>query len=376
MTTEAKMIKLHSIKQATTFGFSSMALDDTERSLIVKAQKKTQLRKLYFPKSGNPYFYHNNICYSIRFNLGDLKDHDFEETSSVGETEVTVPVVEAPVEEVQEDKVEGPVVHSKHEMIKTCIGTDIPVYLVGEAGTGKNYTLQSIAEELEMDFYFTNSVQQEYKITGFIDAGGVYHETEFYKAFTNGGLFFLDEMDASIPEVLVLLNAAIANRYFEFPCGRVDAHENFRVVAAGNTLGTGANETYNGRLVLDGATLDRFVTIEFDYDRRIELSLSSNNVELVNFIGQIRGFCKDNGIRATFSYRCIMNITKLETAGLDLNTILDIAVFKGMDLDTVKTIKLNSSQGKSGKYYSAFLKFAGVSSADNNFNQYKKSSWR
>ena len=56
----------------------------------------------------------------------------------------------------------------------------------------------------------------------------------------NGGLFFLDEMDASIPEVLVLLNAAIANGYFEFPNGKITAHEDFRVVAAGNTVGSGA----------------------------------------------------------------------------------------------------------------------------------------
>lgn len=67
-----------------------------------------------------------------------------------------------------------------------------------------------------LDFYFTNAVSQEYKLTGFIDANGKYQETQFYKAFTQGGLFFLDEMDASIPEVLVILNAAIANRYFDF----------------------------------------------------------------------------------------------------------------------------------------------------------------
>ena len=66
---------------------------------------------------------------------------------------------------------------------------------------------KKIAEELDLEFYFTNSIQQEYKITGFIDAGGKYHETEFYKAFKNGGLFFLDELDASIPEYLILYNS-------------------------------------------------------------------------------------------------------------------------------------------------------------------------
>lgn len=241
--------------------------------------------------------------------------------------------------------------HTKYNQIMTCVKNDIPVYLVGEAGTGKNYTLQEISDELKLDFYFTNSVQQEYKITGFIDAGGVYHETEFYKAFTKGGIFFLDEIDASIPEVLVLLNAAIANRYFEFPNGKVFAHEDFRVVAAGNTVGSGANDLYTGRLVLDSATLDRFVIIEFDYDKEIELKLAKGNTNLVNFIRQLRAFAKRNGIRATFSYRCIITVTKLESAGLDINTILQIAVFKGLDTDTIKTFRLDISQGSCGSYY-------------------------
>jgi len=247
--------------------------------------------------------------------------------------------------------------HHQFDLIKTCISTDIPVYLVGDAGTGKNYTLQEIAKELELDFYFTNSVQQEFKITGFIDAGGVYHETEFYKAFTQGGLFFLDEMDASIPEVLVLLNAAIANKYFEFPNGRVDAHPDFRVVAAGNTVGSGANELYTGRLVLDQATLDRFVVVEFDYDRNIEMALAKGNTCLVNFIRGLRRFTKANGIRATFSYRAIMSTVKLEQAGLSLDKILTIAILKGLDQDTIKTLNTDFTiDGNTGKYHYALKK--------------------
>lgn len=253
---------------------------------------------------------------------------------------------------------DGKTHHAKYDQIKACIMADIPVYLVGEAGTGKNYTLQELAEDLKLDFYFTNSVQQEYKLTGFVDAGGVFHETEFYKAFTQGGLFFLDEIDASIPEVLVLLNAAIANRYFEFPNGRVDAHPDFRVVAAGNTVGSGANDLYTGRLVLDSATLDRFVIIEFDYDRNVELNLAKGNEDLVNLIRGLRRFSKENGVRATFSYRCIITVTKLEGMGMDLNDIFAIAIFKGLDKDTIKTFRTDiTKDGKCGKYFYALQKY-------------------
>ena len=111
------------------------------------------------------------------------------------------------VENVEESKISPidisrEVYHEKYEQIKVCVENNIPVYLVGPAGSGKNHTLEQIANNLDMNFYFTNSIQQEYKLTGFIDAGGKYQPTEFYKACVDDKecIFFLDEMDASIPE--------------------------------------------------------------------------------------------------------------------------------------------------------------------------------
>lgn len=253
--------------------------------------------------------------------------------------EVVVPQVKATPAPVIEYKPDGEVKHEKYDMIKLCIESKIPVYLAGPAGSGKNHTLEQVAKELGLEFYFTNSVQQEFKLTGFIDAGGTFHETEFYKAFKDGGLFFLDEMDASIPEVLVLLNAAIANGYFEFPNGKITAHKDFRVVAAGNTVGSGADEVYTGRMVLDQATLDRFAIIEFDYDLKIETHLAKGDMELVKFIRNLRKVAQETGIRATFSYRCISMVVKLN-GKMDLEQIILIAVVKGLDKDTINTLKV------------------------------------
>lgn len=261
---------------------------------------------------------------------------------------------EAESEEIQETEEKWDGNHKEYETILECIRNDIPVYLTGPAGSGKNYTIKKIACELGLDFYFTNSVQQEYKITGFIDAGGKYHETEFYKAFTQGGLFFLDELDASIPEVLVLLNAAIANRYFEFPNGRVDAHENFRVIAAGNTIGKGADLQYTGRMVLDSATLDRFVIIEFNYDERIELKLAENDTELVEFIHELRRNSDVMDLNMIFSYRCIEYIVKLRKTNLTLEKVLEIAIFKGLSKETIKMFSFD----KNSQYSAAAAKVA------------------
>ena len=237
-------------------------------------------------------------------------------------------------------KASGEVHHEKYDMIKTCLECGIPVYLAGPAGSGKNHTVEQIAKELGWNFYFSNSVQQEYKLTGFIDAGGCFHETEFYKACSdeNECIFFLDEMDASIPEVLVLLNAAIANGYFEFPNGRIDL-DKVHFVAAGNTVGSGADDMYTGRMVLDQATLDRFAIIEFDYSMNIEMAITKNNTELVNFIHQLRDEAKSKGIRATFSYRCMTMVTKLEDAGMDLVMAMTISIVKGLDKDTINTFR-------------------------------------
>lgn len=259
---------------------------------------------------------------------------------------ITIPKVIPQVES-------GEVHHERYEEIKMCLECGIPVYLAGPAGSGKNHTVEQIAKELGWNFYFSNSVQQEYKLTGFIDAGGKFHDTEFYKAYTDESdcVFFLDEMDASIPEVLVLLNAAIANGYFEFPNGRVD-FDHVHFVAAGNTVGAGADDMYTGRMVLDQATLDRFAIIEFDYSLRIEMAITHNNSELVEFIHQMRKEAENKGIRATFSYRCMTMVTKLEKAGMNLQMAIQISIVKGLDKDTVNTL---NSMGNT-KYHEALRK--------------------
>ena len=246
--------------------------------------------------------------------------------------EITIPKVTPQVES-------GEVHHERYEEIKMCLECGIPVYLAGPAGSGKNHTVEQIAKELGWNFYFSNSVQQEYKLTGFIDAGGKFHDTEFYKACTDESdcVFFLDEIDASIPEVLVLLNAAIANGYFEFPNGRID-FDHVHFVAAGNTVGAGADDMYTGRMVLDQATLDRFAIIEFDYSLRIEMAITHNNSELVEFIHQMRKEAESKGIRATFSYRCMMMVTKLEKTDMNLQMAIKISVVKGLDKDTLSTL--------------------------------------
>lgn len=246
--------------------------------------------------------------------------------------------------------------HYRYQDILKLVNQNIPVFLKGGAGSGKNHVLEQVAEALDLDFYFSNAITQEFKLTGFIDANGKFHETQFYKAFTNGGLFFLDEMDASIPEVLLILNSAIANKYFDFPTGRVSAHEDFRVVSAGNTMGTGADHIYVGRQQLDGATLDRFAQVEFTYDNKVEHQLSSNE-DLVNFVQKLRYENEEKGLPYVFSMRAIINGSKLDGV-MDDEFVVESIIFKSLPKDEIN--QFISSLPEDNRYTKATRNLLGI----------------
>lgn len=235
--------------------------------------------------------------------------------------------------------------HKDFEKVLKLVNMNLPVMLTGGAGAGKNYMLEQVSKALNLDFYYTSTITQEYKLTGFIDGGGKYHETEFYKAFTQGGVFMLDEIDASIPECLVILNGAIANGYFDFPTGREFAHEDFRVVCAGNTVGLGADIVYTGRNVLDGATLDRFVLVEIDYDPRIEENLCQDQ-ELRDFLYEVRASVKSNKINHIIGMRCFKYAYQLLVNGFDKEFIVKSVVLKGLGRDDINVLKNNLSRGE------------------------------
>jgi len=247
------------------------------------------------------------------------------------------------------------VTHEKFETILNLVNADVPVFLTGPAGCGKNVLCKQIAEAIGAEFYFSNAVTQEYKLTGFIDANGRYQDTQFYKAFTGGGLFMLDEIDASTPEVLVILNAAIANRYFDFPTGRVDAHESFRIVAAGNTYGTGADIEYTGRYQLDAASLDRFAVVNIDYSKAIEEAIAQGNKKLLQFVWEFRKAVEKTKIKFIVSYRSIERLNRLEDI-LERDEALQICLLRSLDDDDRRMIFDNMKNMSGNEYADAMRK--------------------
>jgi len=262
-------------------------------------------------------------------------------------------IVEVHVEGVKRGTVKE-VTHERFEDIVSMVGASVPVFIVGEAGSGKNYLCKTIADALGLEFYFSNAVTNEYKITGFIDANGHYHETQFYKAFVEGGLFFFDEIDASVPEVLVLLNAAIENGYFNFPTGKFNAHPNFRIIAAGNTFGQGATLQYVGRYQLDAASLDRFAVVELTYDANIERIIAGGDEAILEAVHAIRKITRESNLRIVMSYRAINQLNKLvNVQKMDVDKAVQYVLIKGMSVDDMNIIKTKLSTN-GNKYLVAF----------------------
>lgn len=262
----------------------------------------------------------------------DLDAFIFEKYGKLPQKEIVVKLPDGSA------KSAGGIQHEKFETIIKYLTADVPVFMSGAAGTGKSSIAKNAAKALGLDFYFSGAVNDIYKFTGFIDANGHYSKTQFYDFCVNGGVFFLDEMDASIPEVLVALNAAIANRYFDFPCGKVELNENCRFICAGNTYGTGADAEYTGRYQLDAATLDRFAVVDIDYSKDIFNAVTNGNKDLIAFIYDLRNACKAVGVNMILSYRCAQNVTAMESVGLDTASCIKQCIAKGLSKDTARMI--------------------------------------
>jgi hypothetical protein len=260
----------------------------------------------------------------------------------------------------------GEVFHKNKQKLKTCIEAstkEIPIIpmIVGPAGTGKSTAVEQISRELGLNFYMANRIQNTFELLGFVDASGKYVTTQFYEAFVKGGLFLFDEVDASSPEALVTINAALSQGYMAFPgqANAIQMHPDFKVVCAGNTFGSGATLQYTGRNKLDAATLDRFMIIEWDYDLELENKLIKDK-ELLAFCWKLRVEAAKIDSTIIISTRGILILEKLlkqdETSkNFDISDILKQKFFETTKKEHLKKIYEGVSQTLNKNPYFKYL---------------------
>lgn len=206
----------------------------------------------------------------------------------------------------------GGVLPDNFDQLRGMVEADIPVYVYGPAGTGKSFLAGQIATATGRKLYASNALTDEFLLVGSQNAAGDYVPSTFYQAWTSGGLFLLDEMDASDPFVLAKLNMAIANGVCDFPVvGNIAKNPGFRVIGAGNTAGGLSDGSYTAREKIDAATLNRFARVYYGYSDAVELALSGNNKPLCAFIKDVRKCAAEKHIQIVVSYRQTVNIAKM-----------------------------------------------------------------
>lgn len=230
--------------------------------------------------------------------------------------------------------------HYQLPVLLKILSTKLNVYLVGPAGSGKTHAAIQVAKALNVPFHFTGAVASEFKLTGFMDAQGRIVSTEFRNAYENGGLFLFDEIDGSYPQAVLAFNAALANDYMDFPDKRIDRHENFYCIAAANTYGQGTDRQYIGRNQLDGASLDRFVFLDWNYDEALERVLAKND-EWVDYVQKIRTYVIKQKIRHIVSPRASIFGARLLEQGLSKDVVEQAVLWKGIDEATKQKILFN-----------------------------------
>lgn len=241
--------------------------------------------------------------------------------------------------------------HKQLEQLINYAALRLSPLLVGMAGTGKTHAGEQTAVALGLDFYSMSVGAQTSKsdIIGYMAANGQYVSTHFRKAYEEGGVFLMDEIDAGNSNVLIQINAALSNGLCAFPDAMVKQHEDFVFIASANTFGNGANRQYVGRNQLDAATLDRFAVIEWFIDDELESQLTTgiNGKAWYMAVRAAREYVAEKNIRALISPRATQKGSKLLHVGQDLKEVIHATMLgsvpedKKADIEDVATSIFN-----------------------------------
>lgn len=317
-------------------------------------QEKLTVASEQFRKDFDARYASKNWCESLIErkinNAEDAIDEKFEELSDIAnekldELEVIVKSSQPFQVVIPEKGVVNDAPKVRHKIfMDVCMVASAGIHqmLVGPAGSGKTTIAQQVATTLGLDFYFTGAILTKYELTGYKDGHGNYHGSVFRDAFEKGGLFLWDEIDASRADALVAFNAALENDVASFPDGNVKRHENFVCIASANTYGTGADRQYVGRTQLDAATLDRYVSVEMDYDEDLEKQLAAqfeSGPVWVLEVQRLRKNARFANLRVVISPRATLKGAQLLDMGMPQEKVEKMTVFKGMDEETVKKVR-------------------------------------
>ena len=238
-----------------------------------------------------------------------------------------------------------------HEKMKACLNVlkvaEMPLLMIGPAGSGKSYMAAKIAEACGATKFFTQSkVSFDTDLKGYMDAYGNYVPTALYRAMKRADVegektaYFLDEIFAGDTSCLTVVNDLLSDGTMTFPNGETFSAKNLILMAADNTSGNGADNKYNTRNKADKSFLNRFGAVHVDYDKRVEKELAGKVEGLLDFIYAVRAAAEHVDIDLVCSYRTIKGMAKYAKAGIDPKEAVDAFIYQDAltddDKDTLR----------------------------------------
>jgi len=225
------------------------------------------------------------------------------------------------------ESVEPEVVYKKlkiEDEIKLMMPT--PILLEGPVGSGKSSILMKIAKDLNLRYFASvmsdATTASEFKgYKNVVD--GTYVSSEFRDAYENGGMFVLEELNATTSNMPIIFNS-LENGYFVFADKLIYGHKDFRLCATMNTITNAAD--FGGRRPLDKSVKSRFYTIimKTQWTKRFDKKIAT----LVTALSKA---FKNIGHSAEIDPRDVSKYLKLVELGIDPKE----AIYKTFDINRV-----------------------------------------
>lgn len=247
---------------------------------------------------------------------------------------------------IEKDEKEYKKFDLSHEELPTLIkligtrnasGHRMNVYMHGPAGSGKTTAAKQAADALGLKFGYTslNPMTPDSRALGFMHAGGSYVETEFFRCYTQGGVFCFDEIDNASAGFVATLNSALENGFGAFPHGIFARHSDFVCVTTANTIGRGGDIHYPERRALDSAFLERFVFFEWCYDNKLTRAvvngiLGDEALEHMNWVDKRAEEYKARFPELVISPRAYIQSAILKANGFNKKMIESAAISRGL----------------------------------------------
>jgi MoxR-like ATPase len=249
--------------------------------------------------------------------------------------------------------------HKQADRIRVILKERAYPFMWGNPGSGKTYLCQQLADDM-----FPSKDQNFVLISGSLDflksdiigsmspLNQTYQATAFRQAWEFGDTVVLfDECCLNPGSILNVLNAALEQRKFLFPDGRmVPLHHTCMILFADNSSGYGPSVSplFPERQDVGQAMRDRWTYVRFEYDTDLELRViksifeddSARAKKWHDAVMQMRErISKLAGVPIFASPRFAYKGAKWFRNGLDFESIMEMELYRGQTEENISMVK-------------------------------------